>query len=267
MKRISCLPWTLLLALPLFVSLTACGAQTAGHRVSYKAAFAGAVSKGTIQEFTNKHGWKIQLQEAKLLVGPLYFYSGEPRASLWQQWFGVNAAAACPTHAQFDNGQVLGEVQNQIVVDLLSPTPTPLGTIEGIEGHMQSMELHLHPPGTLEQSNVEDLPTKLQGATLYMSGRASNDTEGVPFKVSFVIPDTGTMRIIESISSNVKLEEDSVQKGSLVLQVYLDKWFTNVNFATVGQQNRSGETMLDASNLALLQGVRSRYAYGAVWKQ
>lgn len=252
--------------LPIVASHWACGAQTAGTRVRYQTAFAGSLSSGAASsQFTNKLGWKIQLAEAKMLVGPIYFYSGEPRASLWKRWFGVGAAAACTTHAQFDSGKILGEVQEQVVVDLLASEPTALGVVSGVSGHMQSLELHLHPPGTLQDSSIGS--QVLGNSTLVMKGKASKDNTEIPFQVSFNIPDIGKMRIIESISSDVLLEEPVVKNGTLVVQVYLDRWFTNVNFGTLEKKDKSGVSLIDAANIALLQGIRSRYSYGATWKK
>lgn len=243
-----------------------CGAQTAGTKMKYEAAFTGAVSSGTnVKEFTNKRGWTIQLESAEFLVGPLYFYAGEPRASLLQSWFGIGSAAACTTHAQFDAGKILGEVQEQVVVNLLSSSPTNLGTVAGVEGQMQSFELHLHPPGTLPSNGT---PTSTLGnSTVKMKGVAKKDGVSKTFVVDLVIPDTGTMRIVESIAADVALNSNSKGSGKLLLQVYMDKWFTNVDFSTLTKENKDGVLLLDDENIALLQGVRSRYSYNAKWSQ
>ncbi|TNE45273.1 MAG: hypothetical protein EP343_27035 [Deltaproteobacteria bacterium] len=239
-----------------------CGAQTSGTKIKYEVAFAGAVTSGTRTSFTNKKGWTIKLEQAEILVGPLYFYAGEPRASLWNKLFGINQAFA---HVQVGTGQVLGEIQDQVAVNLLSEQPTSFGKVVGIEGQMRSFELQLHPPGTLP---IQGGGTKaLESSTVSIKGVATQGSETKNFQVSLLLPETGTMRVVENIATDVALQEATSSSGKLLVEMLVDKWFTNVDFATISKTTSEGVLLLDAENLALLQGVRSRYAYQAKWSQ
>ncbi len=240
-----------------------CGAQTSGTKIKFEVAFSGAVSSGDSRtSFTNKKGWSIKLEKAEVLVGPLYFYAGEPRASLWNQLFGIGQAFA---HVQVGTGQVLGEIQEQVAVNLLADQPTSFGKVVGIEGQMRSFELHLHPPGTLP---IQGGGTKaLESSTVSIQGVATQGNDSKAFQVNLLIPETGTMRVVENIASEVSLQETTSANGKLLVEMLVDKWFTNVDFATVSKTNDEGVLLIDANNLALLQGVRSRYAYQAKWSQ
>jgi hypothetical protein len=195
----------------------------------------------------------------------VYFYDGEARASLWQRLLGSGVVYACPTHAQFDFGVVLGQILEQYAVDLLSTTPTLIGEIGGVEGHCRSLELHLHPPGRVQAGGSAELMQKLDGATIKMAGEASKDGDKVAFSAKLTIPERGTMRIVDSITADVALKNKTEKQGVLLLQVLLDVWFANVDFATNAQQDPNQAILLDEDTIALLQGVRSRYAYRAVW--
>ena len=110
--------------------MLSCEAETAGRSIRFQTAAKGAVDFGaSLTDFENAKGWRIELTRALALLGPIYFYGGEPMASRRVVVPGAGVAAACPTHAQYDYGAVLGEVLEQYVVDLLAEKPTPTGEI------------------------------------------------------------------------------------------------------------------------------------------
>ena len=97
------------------VVFTAC-AKTSGESMSYSVAASGSAATPS---FTNSKGWNITLTTAKAIVGPVYIYSSAPQASLFLHLLG-GVAYACPADAQFDKGSVLGQIQRQVIVDLLA---------------------------------------------------------------------------------------------------------------------------------------------------
>ena len=248
-------------------ALASCDAQTAGKHISFESAFSGSTLAGSSPaQFTNGEGWQITLSRAELLVGPIYFYSGEARETLVQRLFGISSARACPTHAQFDNGEVLGEVLAQYVVDLLADEPRSTGLLYGIQGTVSSAELHLHPPGTVAAGSAADEIAELDGQTLVLTGTAVKDDVTLPFVAELTIPDEGLMRVVESIPASVALDASS---GALTVEALVDLWFDAVRFDTLTEQDEEERFVFSSGTQAtnaLLQGLRMRDAYRVTWR-
>jgi len=247
------------------VDLASCG-ETAGQEISFATAIAGGVSQGTVQEFTTYAGWKVKLEKALAAVGPLYFYEGEPQASWMQRLLGANLARACPTHAQYNKGTVLGEVLEQYVVDLLKGAPTSTGDVFGLAGTCRTVELHLHPPGEVSPGSPAGDFAALGGHTIYLAGSAEKGGTTIRFADGITIPDEGLLQIVESIAAEVKLESGA--QGTLLLEALLDQWLASVDFSTLTAQGGDHRfTAGTQAHSALLRGVRARGAYRAAWRR
>jgi hypothetical protein len=256
-------------------ALSSCN-ETAGEAISYRTGALGSTSTGEpVDEFENARGWTVRLNEARLAIGPVYFYNAPPLAHLWlkrglERAFGVGTAQACPAHAQYDRGAVLGEVLAQYVVDLLGDEVTDTGDTAGVAGHMQMFELHFHPPGEITAGSSRDEFEALGEGTIWLTGVATRDDQEIPFVASFTIPDEGTWRIVESIEADIQLEPEIVDSGRAVVLVHLDQWLHNVEFDSLTETDEDGnfEIIEDTQAwTALLAAVRSRYSYGIEWRE
>ncbi|MCK5798808.1 MAG: hypothetical protein KAI47_16560, partial [Deltaproteobacteria bacterium] len=139
-----------LLALVLVVGVGACGGETAESRTSFDLEIvAKTLPSGGLK---SDDGYTVTLREAKIVLGPLRFYSGEPlfsrrgssmtsrillASSLAGILWDVPEAQAHPGHYQ--EGDTLAEWLEMRRVDLLAITPTRLGQARGVTGSYRSM--------------------------------------------------------------------------------------------------------------------------------
>jgi len=255
----------------LFVtSQPSCTSSTAGKEIAFSAAIGGATTGNTAPRgaFTTYAGWSVTLSKALVAVGPLYVYEGAPQTRLLKDIFSIPTAEACPTHAQYSKGAVLGEVLQQYVVDLLGE-PTDLGSVAGIAGTGRTLELHLHPPGEVAPGASAIDVRSLEGDTLRLEGVATKGDATVPFIVRLTLPDQGLMRIVESIGADVELSDASQRPGRLLIEPMLDGWFASVEFDSLTRQEGAVFVVSDDTQAwaALVRGVRSRQSYRVSWRQ
>ncbi len=244
--------------------------QTSGERAAFQTGVTGGLSDGdTVEAFTNARGWTVTLTEAYVAMGPIYFYSSRPQTAMLERLLGDGTARACPAHAQFDKGEVLGEVLEQYAVDLLSGEVEDTGLRDGVAGTAQMFEVHLHPPGEVTAGSSSSSFEPLQGHSVWVAGTATKDGSEVAFEGALTIPDEGTLRIVTSIPAEMELADIAKQPGRAVVKVHLDEWFHNVGFEGLTQQGASGRMVLDEDSQAyqaLLVGVRSRTSYSLSWR-
>jgi len=251
-----------------------CSVETAGKAIRFRTAVQGAIGDGqSVTAFETSRGWTVELESAHSVFGPVYFYGGEPMARtgpLMHLFGGV--AMACPTHAQYDYGAVLGEVIEQYVIDLLADAPTSTGEVQGEAGTCHTAELHLHPPGDqqLPAGSSQAEFAKLDGYSIVIEGTATRDASTIPFRVALDIPDEGTMRIVQNIAGEVELDDESVRPGRIVVQILLDAWLDKVDFSTLTETDGDGNYLFSddtQARTALLQAVRNRYSYRVDWRE
>ncbi len=267
--------WAIALLILIVLTIWGCGDETAGEALSFDTAAQGVTESGMPNHtFTNSKGWQITLESAVLAVGPVYYYSSQAQASLFDRLFSIKSAYACPAHAQYDKGTVLGEIRQQVVIDLLAESPTTTGISEGEKGHCQMFELHFHPPGEIPSASDGAAFEPLDGHSFAISGIAEKDDVEVAFSGYLTIPDEGTMRIVESIPADVVLDG---REGLAVTQIHIDRQLTNLDFASIIDE--SGVCLEDAGDgicrigeesqayLAWQYGVSSRESYSLVWQE
>lgn len=246
-----------------------CKSETAGEEIFFEAAVGGGTSSGaqSSEKFTTYAGWSVHLTKAIIAIGPLYYYAGEPQAHLLDSLFGIRSAQACPTHAQFNKGAVLGEIVQQYAVDLLG-APTKMGTVPGLAGVCQSLELHLHPLGKLAPGSSATPFSALEGQTVLLEGEATKEAKTVAFRAHLSLPEEGIMQIVESIPASIPLHDSAEQPGYIMTEALVDKWLDTVQFDTLTE--RQGETFLFTEStqawMSLLRGLRSRYSYRLSWR-
>ena len=250
-----------------------CDAETAGEAIHFKTAVQGIVADGdAVAKFETSKGWRVDLETAQALIGPVYYYGGAPMVRRHRPVFGAGVAMACPTHAQYDFGTVLGEVPMQYVVDLLAETPTSTGKVAGEKGACRSAELHIHPPGDqqLETGSPAEAIDSLDGYAIRLSGTATKDETSMPFSAMLNIPDEGTMRIIQNIEGDVDVDDTAEKQGRIVLKIRVDAWFAQVDFASLTETDDDGVYLFSEdtqARTALLQAVRNRYSYRVAWSK
>ncbi len=234
-------------------------AETSGESIRFQT---GVVGSPDAAAFTNDKGWAVELSKAEMVVGPIYFYSSTPLARLFKRLFSPRLAYACPAHAQYDKGTVLGEVLKQYVVDLLDDGVTFTGASDGQKGRCRMFELHIHPPGEIEAGSAEGEFERLSGFSIHVEGEAAKDDAIAPFEGYLTIPDEGTMRVVENIGADMELKDGS----TAVVRVLAEAWFANVDFDSLVEQNEQGRYEITENTQAYnawLTGVRSRYSYEA----
>ncbi len=254
-------------------SFLSCDVETAGEAIRFNTAVQGTTQLGQPPAtFDTSRGWRVTLSSAHAVFGPIYFYSGSPMVRSQPLIpFVSGVAMACPTHAQFDYGAILGEVLSQYVVNLLASEPTATGEVQGEAGTCQSAELHLHPPGDqqLPAGSPQTEFDKLGGYSITILGTATKDATTVPFHAVLDIPDQGTMRIVQNITADVELADAADQPGRIVVQILLDAWFDQVDFSSLSETDVNGNYLFSAdtqAQTALLQAIRNRYSYRVEWR-
>lgn len=240
-----------------FAGFAGCGVETAGEYATYSVAARGVTSNGTPSSFESQAGWKIELTDARALVGPVYFYAGEARASLFDTLLGINSAYACAAHSQFSSGETLGQIPLQFGVDLLSGE-TELGQVDGARGTVRSVELHLQDPGAVDAGN--DMAEAMTGSTVVLEGTASKDGQSVPFIAEVTLSEEGTVQIVDSISASAPVEQGS----NVMIDIELDRWFAAVDFSSLTEQDGEGRFIVSAGTQAfgaMTYSVRARSAF------
>ena len=258
-KRTTLMLWATL-ALGTGALGSSCGTEVSGEEVSYTLSAQGAVRQGSVQDFTNARGWRIELTRAQALVGPMYFYSGEARASLFERLIGIQQAYACAAHAQFQSGRTLAEIPLQYGVDLLGG-PAVLVEDERAEGgEVRSVELHVQNPGQVAAGNAL---AQSPEATYEFEGVATRDGQSVPFRAMVTLPEEGTHQIVDSISAQVTLDKGS----ELMLNLQLDRLFQDVDFTGLEPEGSNDYALIGPGTQAyasMLFSLHSREAF--VWE-
>ncbi len=171
-------------SIPLFMSLTVLGVlflcceNAPGEvRVEHEVRVVGT---GGFEPFENVpptgiEPWTVHLDEAYVALGPVYLFEGEPLiGELLHRGF-LPRAHAHPGHYQ--EGEAMGEVLEQVVVDLLDRNPTHLGTLFAVTGTCHSARVGL---GTAEAGLAG--ADALGGHALRVAGEATRDEERVDFE-------------------------------------------------------------------------------------
>lgn len=274
-RRFATAPRRLLAAALLLgaVWMAGCAEQTAGTPLSLDTQVVGGVSSGD-GSFTNERGWTVELEEARLLLGPVFFYSAQPRAGLLERLIGPRRVYACAAEAQFDKGTILGELRRQVLVDLLDPQATSLGATRGETGFCRMFELHIHPPGKLTDGPPAAALAAHGDESVVISGKASRNGVDVHFTGAMTLPETGTLRVVGNIAAEVEFEP---RPGFLQLTVHPERWLQNADFGSLLDAENNclvheddGICRIDEDSqvyAAWMTGIRSRYSYDLEWRE
>jgi hypothetical protein len=231
---------------PLLLSLSACAADTEGERVSFQLM---ATASGADAPFATASGWTIDIQQAEVVLGPVFLFDAEPIARApWSSWLVSEAHAHVPTQA----GAVLGEAIDQVRLDLLASTPAFLADVYGQAGVARSLELQLFRAG--------EVNTTVTGDTVVLAGQAQRDGVTVPFEFRWS-PDEGAPVSITNIAASLDLNSSGAR---VQLSLDLPSVFYNVDLTAT-------ESMTDVmvietgseAGQAIASGLASRWSWSA----
>ncbi len=202
-----------------------------------------------------RSGWQITLEEARIVVGPIYLFTNSPpSASRWlplgERLLGwmIPRALAHSGFDQFDGGEVKGEYLGQLVIDALHPGVQPIATLRGIAGPIRSATLELNPAAPSHAF-------ELHGHHVWVRGLAVRGDESIRFEGGLDLPDDGHLRKVVGIPADLELGEGS----AVVLELHVERWFAEADFSTSEGRGVDETRTIDAGtqvHAAWLQGVR-----------
>ena len=235
-----------------FMALTSAGVtigcgDTGEERVTFQ--MLASAPAGMKDTFTNDMGWTINLESAWVVVGPVYFFSGEPLFSLRRilDWFDpIPKAMAHPGH--YVAGEALGQVLGSAKVELLAVEPEPLGSGTGVTGTYNSARVFLSP--------------KDGGASVFVKGIATKDDTEIDFKGELDVEVK-----LEGLPCGIEMTAG--RPGSLVLHVDPRVWLKRVEFSKLAGPDQDGMYYFEegsSSHSAFVRGVDNAGAFSFSWK-
>jgi hypothetical protein len=245
MKRRALIP--IMLAAAATLTLGGCGGAEGPARTSFGVEVAGAGGSSLQNDF----GYRVELTEARLHLGPIHFFSGDPLfsgrapdegwpARLARRLLGVRLALAHPGHYQ--QGEALGEVLSRGTVDLLAAAPTRLGTAEGITGRYGSARVAYAPAA----DNA--------GHAAHLRGVAKKGGESIAFM--------GDLDASEEVAGIACAAEVGTTGGTMQVGVKLEQWIARIDFSLLDAS--AGEVQLapgSQGHNALTRGIHNTSAF------
>jgi hypothetical protein len=215
---------------------------TGGAAVRFEMAVVAVPDEGEeLGTFTTRTGYRVQLTEALVALGPIYLYENPPPVArawrplhrLWDVL--VPSAHAHPGDLHFAGGAVKGEFLGQVVLDGLSSEAQELGAVQGVAGPARSFSVHLEPPSSAEARSA------LHDHHAYVVGTAEKDGNSYPFEGGLDIEDLGTLRKVEGIP----LEAEVSSQTRLTIELHLSRWFADADFARLSELDSNGRYVID----------------------
>ena len=215
-----------------------CGSDTGRARIQFPI----EVGARNLDGQTNDFGYAITLEEAKLRVGGVAFFEGEPLfATFVRELLSVRSAHAHPGHYQ--EGSALADLLEGHTFDLLSSHPIIMGTATGVTGSYNSAQVDLQTTG------------ELGGHTVVVTGTASQGANSFGFSAQLDLDDS-----VRGIAFGQPMDDGN---GRVRLEIDLSEWFRRVDFSTVspGDELDPGTP----SHNALSRGITNTSAYVFSW--
>lgn len=206
--------------LPLLGALASVGAAHCGDDTTGRSRITvDAVMRGTDAMLTTSTGWAVQIEEARIVVGPLRWYEGTALfgRNLLERALGLSVAYAHPGH--YVAGEALADITSRRVVDLLQPGGVSLTQGSGVTGLAQSAAIELRPA----EATLPDAAT-LRGGTLYLRATATKDGRTVRFDCAPAL--THVVQGIPAIG-------DMNQSGRWDITVDVGAWIDRSDFSMV----------------------------------
>jgi hypothetical protein len=248
---------TSMLALLLGLLAVACGGETAGEIVVIEVALKSEPSAGgSATEFDTDTGYAVELETARLRLGPIFAFAPEPVArakpSAWDMLRGglVSVARA---HGGIDlvSGRVVrAEWLEPVTLDALDTATVVLGEIEAEQGVVDAI--------TLELARAAS-----EGAQLRLSGSASRDGERLSFEGSLALGDDPLERRVELVREPIELTDG----GRLTIVVHPDVWLRDAEIGRAPVDDGVSTLTPDSQpGRALDIAARSPAAFSFEWR-
>jgi hypothetical protein len=219
--------------------------------------------------FETSTGWKVDLGEAMVAIGPVYVHENAPPLAgidaprgeglsglLWDVLVPDAHAHAGDQH--FDGGEVKGEWLGQVAFDVLHPGGEHIGPVPGTEGRARSLSIRLDPP----RASIGGDGGALRGHHAYVVGVAEKDGLVVPFEGGLDIEDEGMMRSVEGIPLDVSLRDGAV----VGIVIHPSAWFDGAHFDRLTEKNAAGRFVITPESqvrTAWFLGARGFSAFSA----
>lgn len=207
------------------LTLAGCGGTTGGDLISMPLQ-AGGVARdgGASLTFTTGQGWSVRLDQAQVVLGPLYFNIDAPQPSV------------------FRSGVVIVQATEQFVVDVLDPNLHAVaGGADGETGQAVSVEIGFYTAAQSYNQTIA-LPTPLaadgQSGTAYVAGEATKDGAVIDFAGRVQITDA-LVSALEPIGDLARVAgavcdlDFTPRSGTLQLRVNPAHWFEQANFCSL----------------------------------
>jgi hypothetical protein len=209
----------------LALAVVECGGTTGGNLISMPLQV-GGLARDVSQPFTftTGQGWTVRLDQARVVLGPLYF----------------NIDASQPS--VFRSGVVIVQATEQFIVDVLDPTLQDVpGGADGETGHAVSVEIGLY---TTAQSYNDTLTLAAplaaddQQGTAYLAGEATKGAAVIDFagRVQITSALVSALAPIDQLSRIAGAVCDlsfTTMSGPLELRVNPSHWFDQANFCSL----------------------------------
>lgn len=248
-------------ALGLCASAASCGSDsTSGHPVKLRTML---VADDEIDRaFVTETGWAVNIDEAAVSLGGLYYFDGEPafvqraHAPLLEQFaalFRMPIARAHPGH--YIAGTALGQMVEPIA-SALSSEPSAIGAGNGLTGLYRSARFVLAADRSDSQA--------LAGAVAMLQGRANKDGTTVHFKLSASFADVARSVSKGEINGCIFDETLVEHDGTVTVTVKPHIWLDLVDFVDVAPGSAEQPTELahgELAQVAFALGVVQLSAY------
>lgn len=164
--------------------------------------------------FESKDGWQVELDEATLVMGPLYLCSHVPTFSTK----GADSLTDC--------GKTMGEFSGATLFDALSATPQELGTVDGLSGQINSL---FYDHGWLWlQTMGEPEPVMESEHSLRITGTATKDASAFDFVFEIDLkPISKGLQTVMGVAVDYEGDTDT---SNMTITADPRRWLRNVNF-------------------------------------
>ncbi|WP_437852755.1 hypothetical protein [Sorangium sp. So ce363] len=191
------------------LSASAC-AGTGQPEVTY-AAHAEADVPGEIAA----GAWTIALDEATVAFGPAYFCAADSGAS-----------TLCET--------AIAELTTITRVNLLDPTPQPLGQVHGFEGEIRSVSFNYGIHWFSTESSPAPAPEAPGVSSVHLRGRATRGAEALDFEADVdAVPQRQGLLAVPSLAVAARVGAAPVR---LVVRFdVVDEWLASVDFDALAE--------------------------------
>jgi hypothetical protein len=239
----------------------ACGPEdTAGRSVEGQLTFVTSVGEQDVRTFLLPTGWHVTLEEAVVLLGPLYLRPPKrSNAVVIGSWLWPRAHAHGLT---LTDGEVVGEYLDQVVYDVLG-AELVAGPVASEAGPVDRVSLMIDSPR--DPANA----ARTHGYNAYMRGRATRGSDQVAFACGLRIEATA-QEMPKNLEARRRVDRIAVAASrpmddgaNLRVSIHPGRWFDFMTFEDfVGLDNACPE---EGSAFALqwYLGMRRPEAFSA----